>query len=120
MTQKKPINIIPREEGEPEEKLCNRCQKVLPIESFGIFFRMLKNGEERRYRNPRCAECIREEMREKYERFREKKRLGIEEEKKRNNITCRENCAFYPCFKGIDTMSCNLAETCRQFKNKSI
>lgn len=33
----------------------------------------------------------------------------------RKNVTC-ENCDRYPCFKGLETMSSNLAETCQKFK----
>lgn len=35
-----------------------------------------------------------------------------------NCPTCKDNCANYPCFTGIDNMSCNLAMTCHGFKPK--
>lgn len=28
------------------------------------------------------------------------------------------NCINYPCFAGIETMSCNLAITCHKYSNK--
>lgn len=35
----------------------------------------------------------------------------------REGVTCR-SCAKYPCFKGMETITSNLAETCHSFKKK--
>lgn len=37
----------------------------------------------------------------------------------RPGVTCRDDCASYPCFLGIDSIESNLARTCRDFKERT-
>lgn len=34
----------------------------------------------------------------------------------RVGVTCAVNCKKYPCFRGIDNLETNLAQTCHEFK----
>lgn len=34
--------------------------------------------------------------------------------RRRRGVTCND-CGFYPCFRGIENISCNLALTCQSF-----
>lgn len=77
-----------------ETKQCRRCGKIKPISEFYV----KKNGQV----FTRCKECCRLATQE---------RLKSAED---DDKTCKV-CSRYPCFKGIDTMSSNLALTCHDF-----
>lgn len=36
----------------------------------------------------------------------------------RMGVTCAVNCKRYPCFRGIDNLETNFAQTCHEFKEK--
>ena len=36
----------------------------------------------------------------------------------REGVACRENCQRYPCFKGIENLETNFAQTCHDYKRK--
>lgn len=100
--------------------VCNTCGLELPIYHFYMSTRLAKNGELVTEVNPRCRVCVwhQRKIRE-VEREREKKENERAKEMGQDNvITCKSNCAWYPCFQGIDSMSSNLALTCLKFKNK--
>lgn len=44
-----------------------------------------------------------------------KERRPPRKQNNRKNVVCAM-CEKFPCFKGIETMSSNLAETCQKFK----
>lgn len=123
---RKPWTGTPRMEGEPETRICKQCGQEMPIESYYFVWKYRLNGEKRGYRQPYCHACRLENCR----RSKLAAKNGIvlppiqrikaqESERVKDKVTCRENCEFYPCFKGIDTMRSNLALTCNQFKEKA-
>lgn len=101
---------------------CKVCGKYLPIEHFYLTKGMrIKEGEIVMV-DTMCKVCTwhRRKINE-LARFQRKK----QEEEKAKPIkvripTCKEDCTWYPCFQGIDSMSCNLALTCLKFKNKEV
>ena len=54
------------------EKICNRCDKSLPIELFSVY------GKDKLYRRTKCHECYKQYMKEIH--------------KEKNNETKREYC----------------------------
>lgn len=94
-----------RRPGEPAKKKCSRCGELLPIELFYIHRREVADGVKE-YRTTICCKCIYERKREKIV-------------SKKNNRRCKDDCEFYPCFQGIDSLSSNLALTCIKFKRKN-
>lgn len=83
---------------EAKQKRCSRCGEVLPIDMF--------------YRGRQvCKSC----MKSARVILGETKKFAIEEVVKREPEKVCTECGYYPCFKGIETMSCNLALTCHSY-----
>lgn len=99
---------------EPKEKICVKCGKTLPIENFGLYSKKRK-GESRYYRQSYCYECRKAKWREITNNNSKQRELRYLE---REGKTCRDNCEFYPCFRGIDNIITNMALTCVRFKDR--
>lgn len=120
-TQKK-ITKTARRVGEITEKYCRGCKKVRPIEDFYLYKRVAPTGELREYRKARCKDCYAIE-RKRYPTNTHSTTTADGEKihpavYRPEGISCRENCENYPCFRGIDNLSSNLARTCLKFKMK--
>ena len=96
-------------------KRCNVCGEEKPVSEF------YKHGK---YVSQPCKACSKNASKLRWQAEKERKRRLAERasktaaEKRRSRkgvkdaeLVCR-NCWLYLCFRGIDTMSSNLAETC--------
>lgn len=96
-------------------KRCNVCGEEKPVSEF------YKHGK---YVSQPCKACSKNASKLRWQAEKERKRklaeraskLAADKHMRRKmakdgELVCR-NCWLYPCFKGIDTMSSNLAETC--------
>ena len=105
-------------------KRCLRCEKLLPLEAFGPSKRN-RDG----HRNT-CRMCNAERNRELYrakvlatkpkklepiKKHEAKEQQSEKIHRLRKGVTCAFHCAKYPCFEGINNMSCNLALSCQKF-----
>lgn len=116
-----------RRPNEPALRVCSRCKLALPIENFYLVKRLNRKGGYYLNRASRCKDCENKRNREGYrQRAAEemekklKHQQEIEAQPAATDRTCRDNCEFYPCFTGIDTMSSNLALTCLRFKRREL
>ena len=110
-------------------KRCLRCEKLLPLDAFGPSKRN-KDG----HRNT-CRMCNAERNRQRYKakvlgskppelkpikkHEPNKEKPAEKTHKLRKGVTCAFHCAKYPCFAGINNMSCNLALSCQNFVSRS-
>lgn len=83
------------------EQTCPHCHRTLPLSEF---HRTTTGGY---YKT--CKHC-RPLPKEPTRFYRAINRPGV---------TCRDDCASYPCFQGINTIESNLARTCHDFKEKT-
>ena len=98
--------------------MCSICGEDLPIEHYYMTRRRRKNGGEVTEVSNRCKGCYCQQK-----KLKDAERAlaeGMENDNKEGKnvkvVTCKNNCAWYPCFQGIDSMSSNLALTCNKFK----
>lgn len=119
---------IGRQPGEEDTKKCVRCGKIRPIEDYAY---VPNKYGFKPWRNNRCFECVNEMAMIRYrarklgqlsslpsKESKPKSKKTQKKPKKKITPTCKENCEFYPCFKGMDNISSNLALTCNRFRRR--
>ena len=93
-------------------KTCTACKKRQPITEY-----YHRKTDSRDGHMGRCRTCCKEDKRKSYE----KRQIVYKVENPVNRpkyFTCKDYCAKYPCFRGIENCKCNLSLTCLNFKEK--